>query len=156
MITRWPLALAATVLGGVTYLSWPPPLLKEAEQDKTGPGAKAEVKTPFLVQVKVREILDQQRRLVLARSPGEIKPAEMRIRNAVYDIKERLLRDGIHSEAEMVRMVRLAAKQAGLNSQQTEAVVDGFLAKGVGPAKADGALPATLKNAVPAVLGSKD
>jgi len=156
MITRWSLAVAACVMGGVTYWSWPSSAPDEAERYTTDPAVKKEVKTPFLVQVKVREILDQQRRLALARSRGDMKPAEVRIRGAVYDIKERLLRDGIHSEAEMLRMVRLAAAQAGLNGQQIEAVVEGFRAKGAEPVKGGGSMPAAWKNAVQGALGPKD
>jgi ATP phosphoribosyltransferase regulatory subunit HisZ len=44
----------------------------------------------------------------------------------VRDVRERLLRDGIHADAAVLEVVRAAAAEAGFNEQQTAVLVQAF------------------------------
>jgi hypothetical protein len=118
------------VLGGITYTAWPPPALPPAAVEPDGMGeltpTARRVAVPFSVLVKVRQILEQQRKLAVATSGGDIRPAEMKVRLAVSDVRERLLRDGIHAEAVVLEVVRAASAEAGFNAQQTSVVMQAF------------------------------
>ena len=130
MMTRLPLFVAVVVLGGITYIAWPPSALPPTAAEPDGrrelaPNA-GRVAVPFLVLSKVRQILEQQRKLAVATSPGDIRPAEVKIGLAVRDVRERLLRDGIHADAAVLEVVRATAAEAGFNEQQTAVVVQAF------------------------------
>jgi hypothetical protein len=130
MMTRLPVFVVMAVLGGITYSAWPPPALPLAAVERDGMGeltpTARRVAVPFSVLVKVRQILEQQRKLAVATSGGDIRPAEVKIGLAVRDVRERLLRDGIHADAAVLEVVRVAAAEAGFNEQQTSVVVQAF------------------------------
>jgi len=130
MMTRLPVLVTVVMLGGITYTAWPPPATPPAAAEPDSMGKLAptagRVAVPFLVLSKVRQILEQQRKLAVATSPGDIRPAEIRIGLAVRDVRERLLRDGIHADATVLEVVRAAAAEAGFNAQQTSVVVEAF------------------------------
>jgi len=123
--------IAAVSLAGVAYVSWPKVSVEDQASEGDVPGAVSAgqpvaITVPFLVKAKVNLIMEQQRRIASARSHGDIQAAEVRIRLAARDIRERLLSDGIHDEAAMQAVVRAAAAEVGFNGQQTSALVSAF------------------------------
>lgn len=122
MRRRAPLLVAAVILSGIAY--WSSPRLEEPKP--TPSAAPATIKVPFLVKAKVGTILEQQRKIALAGSRGDVAAAETRVRLAVRDIKARLVSDGVHQEAAMLEVVRAAAHQCGFSDQEASAVVAAF------------------------------
>ncbi len=117
-----PLATAGSILAGVAYFATSPPKPDIA----TDPTKPKFIDVPFVVVSKVRVIWEQHLKLSAANSRGDVQPAQTRIRLAVEDIKERLLADGIHEEAEIIEVVEAAALQAGLHERQSASVVAAF------------------------------
>lgn len=132
MRTRLPLMIAAVILVGLAYVFWPEPV--PAENTTSGAGIQsaqaAATLVPYLIKAKVRLIMEQQHRIASARSRGDMEAAEVRIRLAARDIRERLLSDGIHDEAAVREVVRAAAAEAGFNGQQTSAALSAFTSAG--------------------------
>jgi len=158
MSLRWPWLAAGLLLGGLAYFSLTSPSRppETAPAPAVHPTVEVPPVTPLLLQAKVRTLLEQRKKLLLATSRGDVQPAQVRLRAAAYDIREWLLREGIHSEAEVIRWVRLASKQAGHNDQQTAAVVDAFFSRGFSPVEVEGGLSESLRKAMPAQGGVKD
>jgi hypothetical protein len=123
-----PLATAGSILAGIAYFSSTPPP-SDIPTDTTKPLPKV----PYVVVSKVRVIWEQHVKLSAANSRGDKQPAQTRIRSAVEDIKERLLSDGIHEEADIIQVIKAAAVQAGLNERQCVAVVAAFRGGGEQP-----------------------
>ena len=122
-----PLATAGSILAGIAYFSSSP----SKPETVAAPAAEPKpIRVPFLVTSKVRAIWEQHLKLSAATSRGDAQPAQMRIHLAADDIREKLLTDGIHEQAEIIEVVKAAALQAGLNEGQCAAVVAAFRSSG--------------------------
>ena len=113
---RLPLLIALVIAGGIAWLSWPrakspEPVIAPAAQPPATP-------VPFLVKVKVKAIMAEQRRIFVGGSRADIEAAQTKIRIFAQDIRERLASDGIHDDGAVHRVIRAAAAEVGLDPQQ--------------------------------------
>jgi hypothetical protein len=143
-----PLATAGSILAGIAYFSSTP----AAPDSPADPAKPKLIDAPFVVVSKVRVIWEQHLKLSAATSRGDKQPAQTRIRLAVEDIKEKLLADGIHEEADLIEVVEAAALQAGLNERQCASVVAAFRGGGEQP-QGDGGFIGALRESLADATG---
>jgi hypothetical protein len=149
-----PLATAGSVLAGIAYFSSAPPAPgPPPPQVLTDTANPPLAKVPFVVVSKVRVIWEQHLKLSAATSRGDTQPAQIRIRLAAEDIREKLLADGIHEEAMIIEVVGAAALQAGLNGQQCAAVVAAFRGSGGQPRGGSGGFVGALRESLTDAAG---
>ena len=142
------LVLGLVLLGGVAYFTWPdeqppPPV------ETVAPAAEPAERVPFLVKSKMRQIINEWKRLASARSAGDRHACWTKINLAVQSIEERLHADGVFAAGAMRSSMLAAAEELGYRRDSAAHLIDAVL-KGEGEGAPTGAqgLPGVVQKAM--------
>lgn len=117
----------ATLLGFGAYQLWPEPPPPPPPLPSPTP-----TPVPFPVKVKVKRMIEEWKRLAVARQKGHAAVSRVAFAADLADIRAQLHREGRHGEDDLREIMQAAAKEAGYDAGEIDALLDAIRAEASG------------------------